>query len=374
MSTPEGPTVPTPGGAPEPARQPRFVRPRRRRLIGGVCSGLGAHFGVDPLLLRIAFVGLTFFAGAGLWLYLAILLLTPEEGSRRAPIRLLGSSWQTVLGTIVLIVALGVLVGVLSRTLFGSAARFGAAAGFVALVGALAAIVWMRLRGRRRRSADLALARNLALVVASVAGLVLLVVAGAGLAGTEPHIAAWAVLALGVALMVSALTRVRWLVLAVGAFVLPVVVFAVAGVDLHGGLGQRFYSPHAPSELRREYQLGAGKLELDLRGVRFPQGQTRLHVRLGVGELVVVVPSNICVLTHAHLGGGYVGALGGESRGLDIDWHDSPRPPAGARVLELEGHVGLGALFVVDRPLQGRYEPAAYGNDEACLNTYAALR
>jgi len=38
--------------------RPRLVRSRRGRLIGGVCSGLGAHFGVDPILFRIAFVGL----------------------------------------------------------------------------------------------------------------------------------------------------------------------------------------------------------------------------------------------------------------------------------------------------------------------------
>src|ERR1700681_2866386 len=78
MSTPEN------GGQ---ARTPRLVRTRRGRMIGGVCSGLGDHFGVDPILLRIAFVGVTLFAGAGFWLYLAILLLVPEEGASRAPVR-----------------------------------------------------------------------------------------------------------------------------------------------------------------------------------------------------------------------------------------------------------------------------------------------
>jgi phage shock protein PspC (stress-responsive transcriptional regulator) len=366
MSAPEG----------TQEREPRFVRTRRGRLIGGVCSGLGAHFDVDPLLLRIAFVGLSFLAGAGLWLYLAILLLTPEEGARRAPIRRLGSSWQVLLGVLALIGALAVLVAVLSHRLLGSAAGFAAAVGFTALVGALAALLWMQLRGRRRESAsaDLRLAGNLALLIAVAAGLVLLVVAGGELAGTEPHVAAWAVLALGVALALSALTRARWLVLAVGAFVLPVVIFAAAGVDLRGGLGERLYRPRALNEVHSDYQLGAGKLELDLRDVRFPPGQTQLHVRLGVGELVVIVPHDVCVETRARLGGGFVGALGSESRGLDVDWHNSASPPAGTRVLELEGRVGLGALFVLDRPLEGRYQAGAYGSDEACLDTYAALR
>ena len=375
MSTPEGPDTPTPEGGregaavPTPERRPHFVRTRRGRLAGGVCSGLGAHFGVDPLLLRIAFVGLTLLAGVGLWLYLAILLFTPEEGARRAPILLLGSSWQTVLGAVTLIAGVAVLVAVLSHRLLGSAAGFGATVGLIALVGALAALIWMRLRARvdTSKSADLQLARNLAHFIAVLAGLVLLAVAGAGLAGTERHVAAWAVLALGVALALSAFTSVRWLVLAVGAFVLPVVIFAAAGVDLDGGLGERLYRPRALSQLRSSYELGAGRLEVDLRGVRIPVGRTALHVRLGLGELVVVVPNDVCVLTHARLGGGYVGAVGGESKGLDVAWHDRQSSPASARVLDLEGHVGLGALFVVDRPLEGRYQVGAYGNDEACL-------
>lgn len=371
MSTPEQPAVPTPEGSHE--RRPRFVRARRGRLVGGVCSGLGAHFGVDPLLLRIAFVGLTFLAGVGVWLYLAILLFTPEEGARRAPILLLGSSWQAVLGAVTLVAALAVLVAALSHRLLGSAAGFGAAVCFIALVGAVSTLIWMRLRERvpASKSADLRLARNLARLIAVLAGVALLGVAGGVLAGTEPHVAAWAVLALGAALALSALTRVRWLVLAVGAFVLPVVVFAAAGVDLHGGLGERLYRPRALSQLRSGYKLGAGKLEVDLRDVRFPAGQTALHVRLGLGELVVIVPNDVCVLTHAHLGGGYVGALGGESKGADVDWHATRSSPAGVRVLELEGRVGLGALFVVNRPLEGRYQVGAYGDDEACLGTNA---
>src|SRR2546430_17711245 len=93
----------------EPESSPRrLVRTRRGRLVGGVCSGMGAHFGVDPILLRIALVGLAIFAGVGIWLYLAILLLVPEEGASRAPIRLRRSSLPSILGGLTLIVALGI--------------------------------------------------------------------------------------------------------------------------------------------------------------------------------------------------------------------------------------------------------------------------
>ena len=51
------------------------------RMLGGVAGGLARYFGVDPMIVRIAFVVLTVVGGAGIPLYLAGLLLIPEEGS-----------------------------------------------------------------------------------------------------------------------------------------------------------------------------------------------------------------------------------------------------------------------------------------------------
>jgi phage shock protein PspC (stress-responsive transcriptional regulator) len=51
------------------------------RMLGGVAGGLAHYFGVDTMIVRIAFVVLTLFGGAGVWLYLAGLLLIPDEGS-----------------------------------------------------------------------------------------------------------------------------------------------------------------------------------------------------------------------------------------------------------------------------------------------------
>ena len=51
------------------------------RMLGGVAGGLARYFGVDAVIVRIAFVVLTFVGGAGIPLYLAGLLLIPEEGS-----------------------------------------------------------------------------------------------------------------------------------------------------------------------------------------------------------------------------------------------------------------------------------------------------
>lgn len=58
------------------------------RKVAGVAGGLARHLDVDPLILRVAFVVLAFFGGAGLLLYGACWLLVPEEGSDQAAITL----------------------------------------------------------------------------------------------------------------------------------------------------------------------------------------------------------------------------------------------------------------------------------------------
>ena len=62
----------------------RLTRSRADRVIGGVCGGLGRYFNVDPLLFRIGAVALIFLGGAGVLLYLAALLLVPNEDQAEA--------------------------------------------------------------------------------------------------------------------------------------------------------------------------------------------------------------------------------------------------------------------------------------------------
>ena len=57
------------------------------RILGGVCSGLAAGFHLDPLWVRLAFVLLAFFQGIGLFLYLVLWLVMPEQPDGGAPAR-----------------------------------------------------------------------------------------------------------------------------------------------------------------------------------------------------------------------------------------------------------------------------------------------
>lgn len=58
----------------------RLLRIRQGRLVAGVCAGLGAYFGVDANLVRLAFGVLTVFYGLGILLYLIAWAIIPEEG------------------------------------------------------------------------------------------------------------------------------------------------------------------------------------------------------------------------------------------------------------------------------------------------------
>jgi phage shock protein C len=54
-------------------------RTRDDRVIGGVCGGLGRYLGIDPVLMRIAFVILAFAGGGGILVYLVAWVLIPVE-------------------------------------------------------------------------------------------------------------------------------------------------------------------------------------------------------------------------------------------------------------------------------------------------------
>lgn len=64
--------------AEEPQRPHVLRRSRDDRVIAGVCGGLGRYLGIDPVLLRIAFVVLAIAGGGGILLYVVSWILIPE--------------------------------------------------------------------------------------------------------------------------------------------------------------------------------------------------------------------------------------------------------------------------------------------------------
>jgi phage shock protein C len=64
---------------PQPMQQQRLVRSRSNRVIAGVCAGLAYHLGIDPTMVRLLTVILTFFVGFPLLAYIIAWVIIPEE-------------------------------------------------------------------------------------------------------------------------------------------------------------------------------------------------------------------------------------------------------------------------------------------------------
>lgn len=61
----------------EPIKK-RLYRDGDSKVLGGVCSGIGHYFGIDPVWLRVALLLMFFFAGTGLLLYIILWIAIPE--------------------------------------------------------------------------------------------------------------------------------------------------------------------------------------------------------------------------------------------------------------------------------------------------------
>ena len=70
-----GMTDPAPGLPSSPARPP-LQRSSTDRMLGGVCGGLAAYSGLDPVLWRVGMVALTLL-GPGILVYLLLWVLMP---------------------------------------------------------------------------------------------------------------------------------------------------------------------------------------------------------------------------------------------------------------------------------------------------------
>ena len=48
-------------------------------ILGGVCSGLGEYFKIDPVIFRLLFIAFFFMFGGGIFIYLIAWLIIPDR-------------------------------------------------------------------------------------------------------------------------------------------------------------------------------------------------------------------------------------------------------------------------------------------------------
>jgi phage shock protein PspC (stress-responsive transcriptional regulator) len=377
-------------GTAEKPRPRRLLRSSSDRMLWGV-AGLGEYLRIDPTWVRLGFVAAAIFGGFGVIAYLVMAVVVPEDDGtgqpregRRPP------TWAIAL------LALAVLVA-LPGPLWGWGWGWGDHDGFdwwnlfgplwLLFLIAAGVLVVRAIRGgrpfRSRRETTQASAADATTTEAATAeteargdeppravraiALVVLALAAICAAASVAACAAWAtatghgevvaglVIAIGVAIAATAFLadarRVApWLLAAALILGLPAGATAAADIHFDGGIGEREYRPAALTDLPSDgYDFGVGQMTVDLRDLPWTEGQTvPLSTELGIGQLIVSVPPDVCVDADAKGKAGELLVRGEVSDGVDLEI-DQSQPQGRAPRLDLSADIQIGQLIVTDQ-------------------------
>ncbi len=339
MSSPDEPRMVPSDPLPGPDAQRRLTRSTTDKHIAGVAGGLGRYFGIDPVIFRVGFGAATLVSGIGLIAYLALVAFLPKDDGEPAWVE--GRSRPT---TIALTVVLAIVA---VTTLSGPAFFLGPGLFGVAAVTVVGLVLYRSFTGENRDDPARAIARAtlallaLAAALGAATGVGFVAAIGGGTA-----VAAIAVLA-GFGLIAAGLLGgPRWLIVPVIVLILPLAVVSAADIDLQGGVGERSYSPTSVAQLRPEYRLGVGHMDLDLRRLSLPAGQTEVRVSVGMGEARLRVPAGACVSTVGQIGVGAADTPERTDEGVNLDLDQRAPEIAGRPRLLVTADVGVGHLQI----------------------------
>jgi phage shock protein PspC (stress-responsive transcriptional regulator) len=268
-----------------PPQVKRLERTKSPRIIAGVCGGLGRYFGLSPAVFRLGLIVLTLLGGAGILVYLAAVLVIPEEGADQSfAERVLSERrdrpWP--------LIGLG-LVGVAIAVLLAHAA---AGAGWVLVLIAGLIVLWMSRREKK--------GRGIVIAVVALTGVIVAAIATA-----------------------------------------TVVAFAWFNVSLGDGVGNHVYAPTSISAVKPQYKLGVGDLRIDLSNIGAVTTATHVDASVGVGELHIVVPRDAAVAVNARAKAGEMFILRRHDSGRDAAVRVGQGP------LVIDAQVGAGRIDVV---------------------------
>jgi len=342
------------------------------RIVAGVCAGVARHLNIDPLLVRIAVVALTFIGLSGLILYLAAWFLLPEDdapplGESSVPaggtpsksvaaewfnldqnepqVRAIGLFTAAVVAVVAVVGDTGwdlwwlgwwVLPAAFLFWLFvvrprqrreetmaafaqaepGTGAG-GAVEGQVeAYTAARVAEALERKRQRiQRRRESRALWRLTLSLIAIAIAVTLILDQQIGL--NAPAYIVAALLAVAIGCLVGTLWGNAGGLVGLG--LLLTVALLLSSAMPSGRVGEQLREPQTLAGLQSSYRHGIGQFELDLSGFSKPSqlaGRT-VHINAGVGQTIVYVPKGVPVKLDAELKGGEINVFGRTWHGSD---------------------------------------------------------
>jgi phage shock protein PspC (stress-responsive transcriptional regulator) len=387
----------------------RLRRTSWDRHVAGVAGGIARHLDIDPVIVRVAFVVLTFFGGAGLLVYVACWLVVPADDEPEAVIDLEPRTRTGVLIVVGVLAALAtvgdlaggdpfggfwfplplIIIGLLAYALLSRRdRRRQARAGYVApspghWVGAAPApgrpaayagappgqgaghlappqpahhgpvppgtpgIAWTPPPRPRdpRKRGPILFWFTLGLVAVGLGALGILDLAGVGVAD-----AAYPALALGliaVMLLVGAFFGRAGGLIALG--LVAALVLAGATVTDQWDGEQLLRSPEFAASVDDDYWLNAGEVVIDLSQVQDVAGLAGRDIEIGagLGRVEVVVPDGVDVHVDAEVGGpGDLSLFGEHESGINVNDEAFLDGGTNAPRLELDVFVGVGEIEV----------------------------
>ena len=378
------------------------------RKLAGVAGGLGRHFDIDPTVLRVAFVVLALFGGAGVLLYGVCWLIVPEEGSERAVIRTSPSTRVALLAVAAVLAAAALVSHSFGHWWFPWP---------LAVIAVVVLLIWMNrdknmsqppappapqagapstgqvpAEGwagedytvppppppysappggyqpppRRTRRGQLLFGPTLALLAVALGALGLYdALGGSVVAAAYP--------ALALAVIGAMLVLGAWAGRAGGLIVLglaaAVALAATSVVSPHWQAGrQRSYAPTTAAAVQHGYFLPAGQIRLDLTRVADPatlDGRT-IGVHMRAGQIIVVLPPGVRAHVDANVSLGEVWLDGQRTEGPRL--HVVRDLGSGPTTVDLNLGTYVGRVAV----RHASVVPQAFGRQSAGLLTQGA--
>jgi phage shock protein PspC (stress-responsive transcriptional regulator) len=393
LPPPNDPSAPPPPPPPGPSI-PHEARALPRRLyrdptgpLGGVASGMAGYFGVDPVLVRLLWI-VALISGIGFFAYLVFWVIVPKARTwppagypSGVEAREGGSGVSNAMISGLLIVALAAALGshwdglfdlVLPVTLVGfgvyllnQRAQARGESPFASpdpAVGSASAEPGVPLA-----AAAQAVTREEEGPVTRIVLSVLALWLGIAWALTSygvPTLSLMTTAAVGLVIVGGGLIASLWFGRARGLVPLGLllggvllVASAVEGrisshtlIDSarqgsHDGIGQHVFTPSSLAELEDHYELDIGELTLDLSGLELEGSTERVHVEVGLGKAVVIVPADVAVEVHGEVGLGKAQAfeLVSDGLGRELSTTQAGSSP-GQLIIELEVGIGEGTV------------------------------
>jgi hypothetical protein len=143
-------------------------------------------------------------------------------------------------------------------------------------------------------------------------------------------------------------------------------VTTVVTVDLEDGFADRSFTPQVATAFPADYQLGGGKLTIDLTQIPASVVAPEVTATLGVGELILIIPQEAGLEIDGEIGIGAVQVVRSrevgravvtgpstlEEGGVDVVLAEQIPATDGSPMITVHAHVSIGQLTIrrVARP------------------------